>query len=325
MTQPSVAGPMDRSEVLTLGETMALFRAQATGPLPQVSSWALGIGGAESNVAVALRRLGRSVVWVGRVGADSLGDLVLRELTAEGVTTVAVRDEDAPTGLMIKERRTQQTQRVWYHRKGSAGSRLCPGDLPLERIAAARLLHVTGITPALSATAAAAVSTAVSCAKAAGVPVSLDLNYRAALWSPSDAARWFRSTIPEVDVVFAGHDEAELALGAAGSPLELAHMLAALGPSQAVVKLGAAGCAAVIDGDEHTAAAVQVDVLDSVGAGDAFVAGYVAELLEGCDVPTRLSTATRVGAFACMVPGDWEGMPRREELALLEQHEPVTR
>lgn len=313
------------SEVVTLGETMALMKAATPGPLAFTESLRLGIGGAESNVAIALRRLGTPVTWVGRVGEDSLGDLVLRELLAEGLDVDCHRDSGAPTGLMIKERRTNETAKVWYYRSGSAGSRLAPEDVPERKIAAARLLHLTGITPALSASAAAAVQSAVDCAKTSGTLVSLDLNYRSALWPKDAAAKAFQALVRQADVVFAGDDEAAIVVGEAADPLELARRLAGLGPAQVVIKLGAQGCAALIDGREYRQAAVPVRAVDTVGAGDAFVGGYLAELLAGQPVQQRLLTAVRTGAYACLVSGDWEGMPRRSELGLLEVAEPVSR
>ena len=316
---------MTFTDVVTLGETMGLMKAETPGPLAQVSSLSLGMGGSESNFAIALRRLGTSVTWVGRVGMDSLGDLVLRELAAEGIVVDPLRDEAAPTGLMIKERRTMDHLKVWYYRSASAGSRLSPEDIPVERIANARLLHLTGITPALSPSAARAAQYALDIARDAGVLVSFDLNYRAALWNPDEAGAVFRNFIAGADIVFAGDDEAAVAVGAAGSSLELARRVASLGPSQAVIKRGSAGCAAVIDGVEYGQEAVHVNAIDTVGAGDAFVAGYIADLLAGTSVQERLLTAVRTGAFACLVPGDWEGMPRRHELAMLDATEPVMR
>lgn len=323
MTTSTPAGA-DLSQVVTLGETMALIKADTPGPLAHVSSMSLGIGGAESNFAVALCRLGTSVTWVGRVGADSLGDLVLRELTAEGITTVASRDPNAPTGLMIKERPTLEAQRVWYYRKDSAGSRLGTDDVPVDRIAGAAVLHVTGITLGLSATARAAVHHAVDSARRSGVLVSFDLNYRSALWSAAEASAEFRALITKADIVFAGDAEAAMVVGVA-EPLDLAHRITDLGPSQSIIKLGADGCVAVLDGRGYHQPAVPIHAVDSVGAGDAFVAGYIAELIAGAEVPERLLTAVRTGAFACLVPGDWEGMPRRTELALLDATEPVSR
>ncbi len=177
----------DRSKssgVVTLGETMALFRPDAVGSLAQVNEFGLSIGGAESNVAIGVARLGGRAAWIGRVGADGLGARIVRELHAERLGVHAIVDDGARTGLMVKERRTPASTSVSYYRSGSAGSRLEPGDLDAELIRSARVLHVTGITPALSASAAAAVHAAVDLAVDAGVPVSFDLNHRATLWPP---------------------------------------------------------------------------------------------------------------------------------------------
>lgn len=313
-----------RTDVVTLGETMALVKADSPGPLSHVHGLSLGIGGSESNFAIALVRLGTSVTWIGRVGEDSFGDLVLRELRAEGVQTLCHRDEAAPTGLMVKERRTQEQLKVWYYRAGSAGSRLSPDDISAHSVSSARLLHVTGITPGLSPSAAAATFFAVDCARVAGVPVSFDVNYRAGLWSTDEAAPVFRALAGKADIVFAGEDEAAILVGP-GDARAKAARIATLGPAQVVIKRGTAGAQAVIDGVAYDQPVVPVNSIDTVGAGDAFVAGYVAELLAGLPPVQRLATAARVGAFACLVPGDWEGMPRRSELALLEATEPVRR
>lgn len=317
--------PAERSGVVTLGETMALLAAQQLGPLAHVTSMAVGMGGAESNVAIALQRLGVPATWIGCVGADSFGDLILREHAAEGVRVVARRDPDAPTGLMVKERRTARTVRVWYYRLGSAGAGLRPDDVPEELIARARVLHVTGITPALSDTAAQTVQHAVDIARRVGTITSLDVNYRSALWSREAAGTALTGLAKQVDLVFAGQDEAALIVPHADDPLVMARDLAALGPTQVLLKLGERGCAALVDGEELRQPAVRVEVVDTVGAGDAFVAGYLAELIAGEPVRQRLLTAVTTGAFACTGPGDWEGLPRRHELALLAMTETVSR
>jgi 2-dehydro-3-deoxygluconokinase len=161
-------------------------------------------------------------------------------------------------------------------------------------------------------------------ARASGKLVSFDLNYRAALWAPEKAGPHFRRITAQADIVFAGDDEAQIAVGP-GTSLQLAHRLSDLGPSQAVIKRGPAGCVAVADGVEYQRDALKISPVDTVGAGDAFVAGYVSELLRGSCIEERLSLAVRTGAFACLVPGDWEGMPRRAELGLLDATEPVSR
>jgi 2-dehydro-3-deoxygluconokinase len=262
---------------------------------------------------------------VGRVGADGLGERVLRELRAEGVQVHAVVDPAAPTGFMLKERRTAETTRVVFYRAGSAGSRLTPADLEDAGIADAALLHVTGITPALSETAYAATMAALDAATAAGVPVSFDVNHRPSLWAGRDAAATYRAIAERATIVFAGDHEARLLAPDATGPSELAAGIAALGADEVVIKLGSEGAIALVDGAETRQPAVPIRPIDTVGAGDAFVAGYLAEYLLGLPVAERLTTAVATGAFACLNPGDWEGFARRDELRLLWAVDPVTR
>jgi 2-dehydro-3-deoxygluconokinase len=305
---------------------MGLVAADGIGPLEYARGFSFGIGGAESNVAVGVARLGQQVTWFGRVGPDATGDLVERRLRAEQVRTIAIRDT-AFTGLMVKHRRFGTSLHVDYHRAGSAGSRLGPADVPVGELEAAAVLHVTGITPALSDTARAAVFHAVEVARAAGVTVSVDVNFRAKLWSRYDAAPVLRDLVSRADVVFAGPDEAELVLGSPSGPdaSDAVDALAALGPVEVVVKDGARGCTALIDGARHRVPALNVRVVDPVGAGDAFVAGYLAERLDGRAPAERLRTAIVAGAFAVTVPGDCEGMARRSELTALATEEDVAR
>jgi 2-dehydro-3-deoxygluconokinase len=310
--------------VVTLGETMGLLRAASIGSLDHVSEFALHIGGAESNVAIGVTRLGHPARWIGRVGDDGIGRRVLRELRAEGVGLSAVVDTQARTGLMLKETPTAGSTRVSYYRSGSAGSRLGPGDLDVEAIRAAGVLHVTGITLALSDSAAAAVHSAVDAAAAAGVPVSFDVNHRAGLWADRDPADAYREVAARATVVFAGDDEAALLVGT-GTPGDLARRLSEIGPAQAVVKLGERGCIARIDGQEYAADAVPITPLDTVGAGDAFVAGYLTALLEGLAPAQRLDLAVRCGAVACLGTGDWESLPHRADLDAAPGSDPVVR
>ncbi len=313
------------SGVVTLGETMALMGSTGFGPLQHEHTMSLGIGGSESNVAIGLSRLGVETTWIGKVGADPLGDLVLREIAAEGVRVLAVRDDEAPTSLMVKERRTSTDTRVWYYRRGNAGGRLRVDEVDFDVIRDATLLHLTGISPALSEGMAQTTLETIRVAKDAGVRVSFDLNFRSRLWSREQAREIYRRIIPEVDIVFAGDAEAAIAVGEAEAPVHFAHRLVALGAGVAVVKRGAHGAVAVVGGREYERAAIRVNVVDTVGAGDAFVAGYLAEYLLGLDVDACLQTAVTTGAYACLVPGDWEGAPRRHELALLNGEEPVSR
>ncbi|MFB4277127.1 sugar kinase [Nonomuraea sp. MTCD27] len=309
MTRPT-------TDLVTFGETMALFAARRTGPLRFARDFDLGLGGAESNVAIGVSRLGHRAAWVGRVGADEFGDLIRATLAGEGVDVHAIPDPGAPTGLMIKGRRTADLIDVRYYRKDSAGSRLCAADLDPELIRSARVLHVSAITPALSASAREAVRHAIAEARAAGVPVSLDVNYRRALWTPEEAGAWLRDTAGDVDVLFATEAEGRLIADVAGAE-ELARALAALGPRHVLVKFGARGAMELSDGVVRRAEPYRVTEVDSVGAGDAFAAGWLADWLAGAEPGQRLGTACAAGAFAVTSQGDWESLPRRADLDLL--------
>ncbi|WP_345537777.1 sugar kinase [Phytohabitans rumicis] len=300
-------------DVITLGETMAALRAG--GPLRLGGTLALSVAGAEANVAIGLSRLGHAVRWVGVTGADELGELVLRTLRAEGVDVSACAvDPHAPTGLIIFEPRVAGVTRVSYYRTGSAGSRLSEAEVDVAFAAGPpRVLHVTGITPALGPGPAAAVARAVERARAAGATVCLDVNHRARLWTVADAAAALRPLLSSVDLVVASDDELPVLAGT--DPVAA---LFAAGVREVVVKRGAAGASAYTVTEAVERPARSVPVVDTVGAGDAFVAGYLSGLLDGVDLAARLDRAVTTGAFAVAARGDWEGLPTRTELGLLD-------
>jgi 2-dehydro-3-deoxygluconokinase len=296
------------ARVATVGETMALMRSRDIGSLRHVSDLHLGIGGAESNVAIGLRRLGIDTKWLGRVGDDPLGERVTREIRAEGVEVHGVVDPHAPTGLMLKERPTVSSTAVFYYRAGSAGSRLQPDDLPPDWIEGVELVHLSGITVLLSDTARDCVLAAIGRARSAGVQVSFDVNYRSTLSPPDVAGPLLRKIAENADLVFGGTDELQL-LYPDGDAGEAAERLIRGGCREVVLKKGADG-AAVYRGEEVVESpGFTVDVVDTVGAGDAFVAGYLSGLLQRLELPGRLLRANACGAMLCMTPGDWESSP----------------
>ncbi|MCW2751249.1 MAG: 2-dehydro-3-deoxygluconokinase [Aeromicrobium sp.] len=310
-------------DVVTLGEAMGLLTPAKPGPLLHKPTLHMGFGGAETNLAIGVARLGLSVQWIGRLGGDEVGDLIMRELRAEGVSTACVRDT-APTGLMLKTIGVAGKVRVTYFRSGSAGSQLSPEDVDEDTIRAAKVLHVTGITPALGPGPAAAVAAALEIARAHGVTVSLDINYRRTLWDPTTASAALRKLVKQADVLFATDEEAALIVDG-DSPAARARALADLGPRQVIVKLGAAGSVAHIDDQPYVTQPAIVTAVDPVGAGDAFAAGYLGELVRGLPTEERLATASTAGAFAVTVLGDWEGLPTRAELRDFERRSDVLR
>jgi len=304
---------LDPRRVATLGETMALVRSRDIGSLRHKSDLALGIGGAESNVAIALSRLGLDVTWLGRVGDDSLGERVVRELRAEGVDVLAVVDAGAPTGLMLKERPRPASTRVLYYRNGSAGSRLAPTDVPDSWIEQADLLHLTGITALISESARGTLSVAIDRARAAGVIVTFDINYRSSLATRALAGPWLRDFAERADIVFGSPEELEVLYPDTDAEVVCERLLEHRA-TEVVLKRGADGATTVLAGGTVASPGFVVDVVDTVGAGDAFVAGYLSGLLDGSDVEARLRRANICGAMLCMTPGDWESSPTLREI-----------
>ncbi|NEC20307.1 sugar kinase [Streptomyces parvus] len=305
------------SGVLTIGEAMASVRTRALLRLGGAAQ--LSVAGSESNVAIGLARLGHEVSWVGVVGEDQPGELIRRTLRAEGVGTGFVRSaQDAFTGFIAFDQPTHDITRVSYHRAGSAGSTLTAAECVAALTAASpELLHLTGITPALSATAREATVAAARAAHGAGVRVALDVNHRARLWSRADAAATLRELLPWVHTVFASEDELDL-LSPAEHP---APDLLARGVAEVVVTAGANGARCHTPEGSLYRPALPVTVVDSIGAGDAFVSGYLSGVLDGLSPDLRLGRAAAAGAFCVGAHGDWEALPRREDLTLLSYGE----
>ncbi|WP_346957869.1 sugar kinase [uncultured Arthrobacter sp.] len=317
-------------DLLTLGESMVSLRS--AGPLSAGGSLGMHVAGAESNVAVGVARLGHSVAWAGVIGADPHGEFILRQLRSEGIAVQHRVDATRSTGVMFLERRTADISRAYYYRAGSAGSTISREDVDRAFAAGPRVLHLTGITAALGPEARRAVEYAAARGAAEGLVVSLDVNYRSKLWSRDEARAVLTPLARHASVLVASDDELGLvadggafgsgALG--GSPgdreaaeLAMAAELLDRGIREVVVKRGAAGAGVHTAGGRWEAPAVPVTSIDTVGAGDAFTAGYLSALLDGGDVAARLKRGTLAGAFAVSTAGDCDGLPSAAELALL--------
>ena len=304
--------------VLLAGEVMAVLRARQ--PLKLGGQVNLSVAGSEGNVAIGMARLGVPVRFAGRVGADELGALVLRTLRAEGVDVAACRtDPDAPTGLFLLEPGPGGRSRAIYHRRGSAGSKFSVADAGTAWDSDVDLLVISGITPALSPGAREATERLLRLAGDAGVPVAFLVNHRTALWADHQAAAQVLAPLAaQATVVLAS--ESELALigrpGAAGAGT--AAGLLAAGVAEVVVTRGAAGATCVAREKTFDIKAVPITAVDTVGAGDAFAAGYLTARRAGRPIPDRLALGARVAAFAVATHGDWEGLPTRDDVALLD-------
>jgi 2-dehydro-3-deoxygluconokinase len=272
--------------LIALGETMALVAPLHAQPLSAAQEFRLTVGGAESNVAMHAALLGVDAAWVSALGDDALGERVRDEIARHGVDTRWVTmDADAPTGVYFKD----PGHGVLYYRRGSAASRMGPGsiaDVPLED---AVVVHVSGITPALSSSCAALIDAVIDrVAPGTGI-LSLDVNHRPALWAPDAAAPALLALARRADLVFVGLDEAQGLWDCADADA-VRRLIPE--PTRLVVKDGAVGATEFHrsgDADTRTfAPAIETEVVEAVGAGDAFAAGYLAALLRGEDAAARL-------------------------------------
>jgi 2-dehydro-3-deoxygluconokinase len=279
---------------VSIGETMALFVPGEPGPPEQVRTWLRSTGGAESNVACNLARLGVPARWVSALGDDPFGRAVLAEIESFGVDTSGVRIDPArPTGVYFK-----QNGGVRYYRQGSAASALGPELLSIMDFDDVQLVHVSGITAALS-DSCLALMRALALAPREYL-LSFDLNWRPALWVDQDVAA-LRGLANAADLVFLGDDEAELVFGT-GDPLALREMLP--DPAMLVIKHGARGASVIERAETVFQPALQVDVVEPVGAGDAFAAGFLAATLAGDDVVRRLRAGHLQAATALRTHDD---------------------
>ena len=257
--------------------------------------------------------------WVGSLGADEMGRRIVRELAGEGVDTRFIRTApDAKTGFMLRDHRTAEFTTVDYYRTGLVGSFCAPTtSTPRSTGSARRPPAISpGSPPFSSASCRAAVHHAVERAERCGATVSFDVNYRRALATPEQAAGDARELTSHADIVFVGDDELQL-LTDETAPAAAIRAIAAGGPSEVILKRGSDGACAWHGDDEiASTTALPVTVADVIGAGDSFVAGYLAARCHGLGIVERLRWATVCAACTVGTHGDWEGLPSRSELAV---------
>lgn len=319
------------TDVVTLGECLVSLVATRPGPLAEASTFDRFVAGAEANVAVGLARLGCHAAFIGRVGNDGFGEAIRRHLRGEGVDTRHLTtDRDAPTGVMARERPGLVPAEVVYLRRDSAGSRLTVADVDAAAadgiFDGARWLHLTGITTAVSASARDATARAAALGRDAGLTVSLDLNLRRRLWSDETAAPVLRELALQADVLMGSEDELAVVAGIPSNdatrhdPADLARACLDLGPRVVVAKLGPGG-ATIVARDEveaiHRSAVPLATVVDPVGAGDAFCAGFIAARLDGAELAESVEIANACGAAAAAALGDQTGLPSPEQVAAI--------
>lgn len=319
MTQPP-----PRIDLFTLGETMLRLAPPAPQRLEQADRLHLTFGGAESTLAVNLARLDKRVVWHSRLPDNPLGRACAGAIRRHGVALDVTWAAGERLGLYFVEYGDPpRGVRVWYDRAASAASRMTPGALPVETIRAARRLHLTGITPALSDSCADTVWAALDHARQGGVPVSFDVNYRALLWEPAAAATALEPLCAAADLVFVARRDAAALWGASGDASTVARRLQRQWSGTVVVTDGEAGAAAHDGRAPRYVPGLPAAVVDRLGAGDAFASGVLCRLLEDAPLADALRFGVAMAALKLTLPGDVAYVTRAEVDALLDRADSV--
>ncbi|SFJ44394.1 5-dehydro-2-deoxygluconokinase [Halobacillus dabanensis] len=305
-----------RLDVVTFGETMVLFTGNQSLPLEYVHQFNKQIGGAESNLSIGLKRLGHDVGWFSMLGEDPFGRYIHNFVRGEGVDTHAcLYTDQAPTAVFFKEKLSAKNLNIYYYRKHSAASLLGPDDIDEDYISNARVLHLTGITPALSETCKQAVFHAIKIAKKHGLKIVFDPNIRYKLWDSYEEAREVMLQMAEQsDVILPGLDEAEFLTGKT-EPEEIAESLIGNTDKTIVIKLGSKGAYYQNKYKSAYVSGYQVDeIMDPVGAGDGFAAGIISGVLNDEDMESAVKRANAIGAMIVQVNGDIEGLPTKAQV-----------
>lgn len=300
-------------QVVTFGESMALFLPSQQQSIERADSLQHRFGGAESNVAIGLARLGIDVGWFSVMGDDPLGKRIVKSIRGEGVDVSRVLySKEAPTGMMFREQVSGRSA-VHYFRKGSAASTMTPDQLDETYIQGAKLLHITGITPALSESCKATIYRAIELAKKHQVTICFDPNLRLKLWSIEEAREVILSIAKEADYFLPGWDELKLLYDTEDEAL----IDEKLNELNAICIVKGKGDYNVIyeQGNQTEVPFYPAEkVVDTVGAGDGFCAGFLAGIIKGLSSYEAVRMASINGSLAVQTYGDWEALPEWEQL-----------
>jgi 2-dehydro-3-deoxygluconokinase len=292
-------------DLVTLGEVLLRLSVPSPGRFETTRNLDVQVGGAEANVAAVCARLGLRTAWISAVPENVWGERVRQELRSHGVDcTYVISSPGARLGIYFLEYGVAPRPiQVVYDRRGSAFASLSPDMVDWEPVRHARLVHVSGVTPALGNNGRALVHRLIAEATAA---VSFDVNYRASLWTPEEACAFAYSVLPHVRYFFLGQAEAQTVFRHKGPPEATLEMLAQVAPKATITILQGQDGSTVLDAGRIWRPRVRhtVQVVDPIGAGDAYVGGYLWATLRGQSTQEAIDAAATVGALKCSTWGD---------------------
>ena len=319
-------------DLIGVGEAMLRFTPPNGLRIEQTISFDIAVGGTELNVAVAMSRIGGRTAWLSKLPDTAIGHILGNQARIHGVDTRHIIWTDATTsrlGLFFLESgAVPRAGEIVYDRRNSAAATMAPDDWDWPALLRqTRILHITGITPALSTSCRAMTFAAVAAARDAGCAISCDLNYRAKLWTPAEAAACLRELLPQVDIILSGSSDLKIIFGVAGKPAELARWLreefgvpvASVGKRRGNAASGMQGRRSVVATERgvFVSAGAEFQPLDPIGAGDAYAAGFLYGLLTTDDEQQALNIGDAMAALKHTVPGDFCVVSRAELDAVL--------
>lgn len=302
-------------DVVTIGDAMVTFDPMNKGPLRYVHSFERKIGGAELNFAIGCARLGLQSGFISRIGNDDFGRHIFNFIRGEGIDTSQIKMIDGyPTSINFKEVLEDGSGRTFYYRDQSPTEFLTKDSIDESYIRNTKILHITGVFAAIDEKNMAIIEHVVQLAKKQGVKVSLDPNIRLKLWSIDKARQNLLKLLPDVDFVFSGEEEAKWLFGVR-TVKEHINTFKKYGPEHVIIKRGEKGSMGFANGElVEVAAKTPKKVVDTVGAGDGFNAGYIYSYLHGKSLHESLTFANTIGSMVVTVAGDNEGLPYLEDV-----------
>jgi len=297
-------------DVITIGDAMIAMCPKQKGPIIFCNTFERKLGGAELNVAIGCARLGIQSGWISRLGNDDFGKYILKTTRGEGIDISEVKLVDEyPTSVYFREVLADGSSRSFYYREKSPTSTMRSEELNEEYIKQAKILHITGVFPSITKNNQEIILEAVKLAKKHKLTVSFDPNIRLKMWTKEEAKAYIEKILPHVDILLIGDEEIEILLG--DTTIEYAiKTFHECGIEKVIVKKGAKGAIASDGKNVYEVDAIKPKALvDTVGAGDGFAAGFLTSVIKGKTLEECVKFANAVGSLVVGVEGDNEGLP----------------
>lgn len=314
---------MGNFNVLTIGDAMITFNPLTKGPLRFVHSFSRSVGGAELNFSIGCARLQLGSTWISKLGNDEFGKVIYNFARGEGINMQHVQLVDGyPTSINFKETQENGTNKTFYYRYQTPITTFKLNEITEKLLENISLLHITGVFLAILPQNLNIILHLLTLAKSKNIPISFDPNIRLKLWSLDEAKSAFEKIYPFVDLFLTGKEELELLLSDTENDT-IIEFVNKYDIKEFVIKDGENGSKLYFEGNWYKKEAFKVQVVDTVGAGDGFDAGYVYSYLNKFSPEKKLTFANAVGALVTTVTGDNEGLPELDQVVAFINQEKI--